>query len=221
MAEGLTPRDYAILEAAFLPAELGKKSGHTYVKRSAIMQRLRLVDPGYETRVDTAAVQIIGDVVTVCGSLTLKGITQHNTCSKNVECWRKKDPNDASKGYVRVDEYEYARELANAIMKAATGLLHRCAASFGVGVYLVEKRDAPSLASVLNPQPDHWALNGGGERVNARIKALGLNVSSVLLTLEPGKSLNRLSQTTLTEDQVMARLDELAKKDKPADGAHL
>ena len=45
--ETLTDRDYEILEAAFPASEIGEKDGKPYPKRSAIMRRLRLVDPGY------------------------------------------------------------------------------------------------------------------------------------------------------------------------------
>lgn len=242
MTEGLTARDYQILEAAFLPAEIGSKDGKPYIKRSAIMRRLRLVDPGYIPDIDTI-VQVVGDTVTVWGTLTLKGVTHRASSSVAVGAWRIEDPKATIKTYVRVGDYEYARALANAQKIAATLLLFRCAETFGVGLYMKEKTTTPSLASVLNakptapnipppppesppmpsnvtklgPQPEpeseipkHWALNGGGERIKQKMHTLGLDWHRDLKAqIEPGKTLEKLSYTTLTEEQVSTRLDEI------------
>lgn len=217
--QGLTERDYAILEASFEAHELGKKNEHTYVKRSAIERRLRLVDLNWKNDVDTI-VQVIGDTVTVWGSLTLKGVTRRNSASRNVNAWASK-----ANGGARIGESDYARELANAQMKATTALIFRCAEAFGVGLYLKEKTSAPSLASVLNDTPPHWALNGGGKRIDTKMKALGLKWEDVSKVIEADKVLVRLSETALTEEQVSNRLDEIAlelkKKAQPPNGDSL
>lgn len=57
----------------------------------------------------------------------------------------------------------------------------------------------------------HWALNGGGVRINDQMKRLGLAWADVAKAIEPGKPLLRLSDTTLNEDQVSIRLDEIAE----------
>lgn len=215
--QGLTERDWAILGAAFEPSEIGNNGGKPYVKPRAIRKRLRMVDPNYRTDIDTH-IQVIGDVVTVWGGLSLKGVRHACSKSKNVNCWRKVqvDDKDASKGhqYVRVDEYEYARELANAIMKAKTGLLARGAETFDVGDYLKDKSSPtpPSLASVLKEQPQHWALNGGGQRFEAMMNQLGLKWADVQSALEPGKTLARLSDTTLDEETASRSLRVIAER---------
>jgi hypothetical protein len=57
---------------------------------------------------------------------------------------------------------------------------------------------------------EHWATNGGGQRVNERMKALNLQPAYVLAQLEDGRTLTRLSDTSLSEAEALARLDELA-----------
>lgn len=204
----LTERDYEILAAGFPTDEIGEKDGKPYPKRSAIMKRLRLVDPGYVPDVDTI-VQQVGDTVTVWGSLTLKGVTHRASASVAVNAWRVEDPKAPKKTYVRVGDYEYARELANAQKKAATALLFRCAETFGVGLYIKEKTAGVPLSAVLAKHA-HWALNGGGERISTKMKALSLEWPLIKTQIEPGKTLERLSDTTLSEDQVSIRLDEIA-----------
>jgi hypothetical protein len=59
--------------------------------------------------------------------------------------------------------------------------------------------------------PLHWAKDGGGQRFSTRMKALGLTGDYVLTFLEPGRELEKLSDTTLSEAEAFARLDELAE----------
>lgn len=65
-------------------------------------------------------------------------------------------------------------------------------------------------------EPLHWVLNGGGQRFNARMKALReagaqhLTAEYVLAHLEPAHALEKLGDTTLTEADALARLEELA-----------
>lgn len=217
--QGLTARDYAILEAAFDASEIGTKDKHSYVKRSAIERRLRLVDPNWKNDIDTF-VQVIGDTVTVWGSLTLKGTTRRNSASKNVSAWA-----SAANGGERISDAAYSRELANAIMKANTALIFRCAEAFGVGLYLKEKTAAPSLASVLDDTPKHWSAGPGGERIKALMTELKLDNAAIKETLEPGKTLTKWGDVALSEDQVILRLKEIAdsiqKKAQPTNGDSL
>lgn len=72
------------------------------------------------------------------------------------------------------------------------------------------------LAQVLNEWLEtgveqHWALNGGGVRVQAKLNALDLKWDGVKASIESGKILDRLSDTTLLEWQVIARLEEIAE----------
>lgn len=58
----------------------------------------------------------------------------------------------------------------------------------------------------------HWGANGGGQRFNDRMHAHNLQPAYVLAELEPGRTLTRLSDTTLSESAALARLDELAQQ---------
>lgn len=240
--QGLTERDYKILTAGFLPEEMGKNSKYDYIKRSAIHRRLRLVDRNWSNDVDTY-VQVIGDTVTVWGTLTIKGVSRRNCASKNLVAYASKE-----NGGEHISEAEYARELANTIKKATSSLIFRCAEAFEIGLYMKEKRTPHTLASVLNegkpepkpsgplpanvttlptttppvtespapdapPPPDppkHWALNGDGERIKKRMNDLGLTGVEVLAALEPDKVLAKLSDTSLTYENVYRRLDEIS-----------
>ncbi len=66
-------------------------------------------------------------------------------------------------------------------------------------------------AWLLDGTPLHWAKNGGGQRFSARMKSLGLTGDYVLTFLEPDRQLEKLSDTTLSEADALARLEELAK----------
>lgn len=64
--------------------------------------------------------------------------------------------------------------------------------------------------------PLHWAKDGGGQRFNARMQELyrdgapHLTAEYVLAHLEPDRALERLSDTTLTEQDALARLEKLS-----------
>lgn len=59
--------------------------------------------------------------------------------------------------------------------------------------------------------PLHWAKDGGGQRFNTRMKSYNLSPEHVLAYLEPNHQLAKLSDTTLSEAEALARLDELAE----------
>lgn len=69
-------------------------------------------------------------------------------------------------------------------------------------------------------EPLHWAKNGGGQRFNARMQALGLKADVVLSSLEAGRTLERLSDTTLTEAEALARLEILTQKHREDEGSN-
>ena len=66
-------------------------------------------------------------------------------------------------------------------------------------------------AWLLDGTPLHWAKDMGGQRFNARMKSYNLTPDYVLAYLEPNRQLEKLSDTTLSEAQAFARLDELAE----------
>lgn len=60
------------------------------------------------------------------------------------------------------------------------------------------------------PQPAHWATNGGGQRVAAKMAELGITWAAVADKMQPDTILARMSDTTLTEAEFTQRLIDLA-----------
>jgi hypothetical protein len=80
-------------------------------------------------------------------------------------------------------------------------------------------------AWLLEGEPLHWAKDGGGQRFNARMRALResqltqtgtshLTPEFVLSFLEGDRPLEKLSDTRLSEAEALARLDELAESEQ-------
>jgi hypothetical protein len=69
----------------------------------------------------------------------------------------------------------------------------------------------------MDGEPLHWAKDGGGQRFNARMRALReqgaqhLTPEFILTFLEGDRPLEKLSDTRLNEAQALARLDFLAE----------
>lgn len=60
------------------------------------------------------------------------------------------------------------------------------------------------------PTPKHWATNGGGQRVAAKMAELGITWAAVADKMQPDTVLARMSDTTLTEAEFTQRLIDLA-----------
>jgi len=111
------------------------------------------------------------------------------------------------------------------IEKAETAAIGRALAHAGFGTQFTEDDDAqivdspverkPRPAADEQPPPAHWAFNGGGNRMAARINELGLSWAQVADKLQPGTSLSRMSETTLTEAEFAQRLTALATPPEP------
>jgi hypothetical protein len=71
----LSATQIALLEAPFALDEHGFVSNNPYIKKSAIRNRLNVVDSGWKSSPPTL-VAVQGDVVIMSGSLTLCGITR-------------------------------------------------------------------------------------------------------------------------------------------------
>lgn len=56
----------------------------------------------------------------------------------------------------------------------------------------------------------HWAQNGGVDTFNKKCAALGLKWDEVRRVLEPNKQLARLSETALSFEEAMKRLEDIA-----------
>lgn len=66
-------------------------------------------------------------------------------------------------------------------------------------------------AWLMDGTPLHWVKDGGGQRFNARMKSFNLTPDYVLAYLEPDRPLEKLSDTSLSEADALARLEELAE----------
>ncbi len=207
------------LEMPFSRHEHKFIQGNIYLDKQAIRRRLSLVDPNwYMTAPEFHTA--MNDVIVVRGELVVCGVARSaygtgiiTTVSKN------KDTGE----YIPLSPFEVSRQTAKAFKSAQSDLLPRCAVQFGVGAYLTSKPTSikdhnrqfdewlKSLTQDQQPEkPAHWAHNGGGERVRERMKELGLTWEMVADHVEAGKTLTRLSDTSLTFEQFMTALDTFA-----------
>ncbi len=205
---------FQALEVPFALDEHDWLQGNPYIKKDAIRRRLNSVDPRWSLS-EPQLVAVQGDIVVMSSALTVLGSIRSNIGTGLIQ-------HAAPDKDGVVSAYNEGKLLAKAYKAAASDLLPRCAQQFNVGWYLLNmskgtkklvetpaglKRYLDSLAAA-----PHWAKNGGGERFNARMKALNLQSAYVLANLEPDEVLRKLSDTTLTEQQALARLDALAQK---------
>lgn len=206
--------DYNLLEKPFDLDDHLWLQGNPYLKKDAIRRRLTFVDPHWSLTEPRVLAQD-GDLIVLTATLTVLGSARSNVGTGVIQ----HAAPDTKTG--EINAFNEAKLLAKAYKSAASDLLPRCAQQFGVGWYLLNldkaqkaKLGTPAglrdyLDSLMHPK--HWALNGGGQRFKARMNALSVNPSYALDHLEPGRKLDKLSDTTLTEADALARLDELAE----------
>lgn len=211
------------LEKPFALDEHAFVSSNVFIKKSAIRHRLHQIDPAW-SMTEPDIVTVINDVITLRAGLTINGVTRFAVGTGLINRYTK-DGVERSPG-------DIMRETAKAMKTADSDLLPRCASKFGVGDYLRNMtkadrdsvRDMNSLKKFLDGQiAPHWAHNGGGQRINEKIKLLNLKWDQVAGEIEPGKKLTRLSDTTLTEKEFAQRLDAMAVNQltSPASDVHL
>lgn len=201
-----------LLEQPFPLSAHGFVGGNAYLLKEAIRARLNAVDPAW-TMTSPQFVRATGDVVLYNGGLVVAGVMRWGLGTgivQQLEPRRGKTPGEL----VDPSPFEIARTVAKAHKTAVSDLLPRCALEFGVGAYLKRMprgtKTPEQLADFLDGLAPHWAYNGGGERTNARIKALALDWKKVAVLVEPGRTLPRLSETWLTETQFEHRLQDIA-----------
>ncbi len=204
-----TMRD--ILEESFSVEEHDWKDGQIYLRKDAIRRRLTEADPRWELSPPTI-VNVHDDVVIMTASLVVAGINRAGIGTGVIQ-HAKIDPKTGE-----VNRNVEANLLAKAYKSAASDCLPRAALEFNVGWYLrhlsdqakqwVKTRDG--LQKYLASLNKHWALNGGGRRFVEKMEALGLNWLQVSSHLEEGLTLARLSDTSLSEGEAIARLEALA-----------
>jgi hypothetical protein len=209
----------ALLDKPFTLAEHGYVVGvGFYILKSAIFRRLREIDPHFKTT-PPELVMIDDYIVVMKGGLTLLGDTRHPLGTGRID-HTKKDPQNA-KQEIPLTAAEILRNRLKAIKSAASDLLPRGAVLFGVGDYMRDvpreartKEEFPNWLKHLHAEwekkypPAHWAHNGGGQRVQTLMKVWALPWTKVAAQVEQDKGLvlTRLSDTTLSEVEFIARL---------------
>lgn len=202
-----------ILEKPFAVEEHDWKDGQIYLRKDAIRRRLTEADPCW-TLMSPALVSIDTDVIVMTATLTVAGAIRSGLGTGIIQHAKI----DAKTG--EINRSVEANLLAKAYKAAASDCLPRAAAEFNVGWYLrgmsdqhkqqVKSKDG--LQKVLQSLIKHWALNGGGERFVEKMEALGVEWKMVAAQLDPNNLLRKLSDTTLTEAEALARLDQIAGK---------
>jgi hypothetical protein len=209
---GITQAQQRLLDMPFPLSAHGFVNGQVYLRKDAIRTRLNGVDPAW-TMTQPQLVSESGDVVMYAAGLAVCGVLRWGLGTgiiQQLEPRRGKNPGEL----VDPSPFEIARTVAHAHKKATGDVIARAAIEFGVGLYLkrVPKgtNDVEKLEKWLDGLTPHWALNGGGSRINAEMKALTLKWEDVAEQIEPGRMLPRLSETWLTMAQFVERLHDLA-----------
>lgn len=217
---GLTNEQMTQLERPFTLAEHDYNDGdQPYVRKTALRRRLRQVDPFY----NMGAPELLSAddrLVIMRGSLTVGGVTVYGVGIGKITS-QKSDgtPITGSK---------LTNDIAKAWKQAASDILPRAAIELNCGAYLKDKpRDIKKgdvferwLANLTGQL--HWTANGGRARAQAMLNLLGLKWVEISALLEPGKTIARLDELTLTEPEFMLRLIELRQPAtaKTADESH-
>lgn len=218
---GLTPEQITLLEKPFALNEHDyTPQGEPYIKKSALRHRLRQVDPSYQMG-PQELLSADSDLIMMRGSLTVCGCTVYGVGIGKIT--REKTDGTIITGA------KLTNEVAKANKQAASDILPRAAVELNCGAYLKDKpRDikkdkfADWLAKLAGSFSTHWAANGGRDRAQAMLIELGMKWVDVHTLIEPGKVLNRLEETTLSEPQFYLRLIDLRQPAQPktADASH-
>lgn len=203
----LTPEQETALRRPFQPYEHGFVNNRPYIRKDAIRRRLSTVDSGWSISPPQVVAQV-NDVVVLTAALTVGDVPRFDVGTGIIQTTGRDNKSE-------LPPYEIARNTVRAFKTAASDLLPRCAIQFGVGEYLkdvpkkvVDERTLADWLAVIDPK--HWALNGGGQRFNARMKELDVDWPTVAGNLEPGRAIHKLSDTTLSFDDAVARLETIA-----------
>lgn len=194
-----------LLEKPFTLIEHGYNSGgQPYILKAPLRRRLTQVDPNWHL----GAPELVHEddnVVIMRVPLTVLGATRYGvgTCA----ILRSSQSDGEFTGL------KLAQQIVKAYKHATTDALPRAAQEFNCGAYLrdkpqaIKKAEFPEWLAKL-PAP-HWANNGGRERIAAWLEGAGLTWAVVKDQIEPGRILERLNDTTLTEAQLRERLKQV------------
>jgi hypothetical protein len=219
----LCEKPFALEEHGFIWKNKEQTSGTPYLKKDAIRRRLSLIDPHWKTQPPEVQ-SITGDVVIMRGGLTLLGDTRYAIGTGIIQTERKQDGR-----VIPVTGYDLAREISKAHKTAQSDLLPRCAADWNIGAYMREAAmkniTTPTLLDRHLKQlmtewdaRQHWAANGKGEAFKALITALGIRWDIIKTQLEPGRTLTKLSDITLSFDDAVKALAAIRVQPIPFDG---
>ncbi len=213
----LTNEQIKLLEKPFEAHEHGFVQQNPYILKSAIMGRLSEVDPGWHTTTPVL-IGVQDDVVLMEGGLTISDVTRH-AIGTGIITRHIKDKNNIGE-IIELSIFEQQRQVSKAMKTAQSDLIPRCAALFGIGAYLRErKRNQPldeCLPEALNvwqrkwARLEHWAYDTAQKQAFAdAMKGAGLIWTVVQHHLEPERKLERLSDTSLSFTEAIARLEQL------------
>lgn len=209
-------KTFALFDKPFALDEHGfVQSVGFYILKSALHRRLREIDPRYRTT-PPEIMLIDDDMVVMRGGLTILGETRYALGTGRIDRTKK---DFTTKQEVDLSPAEIVRNKLKAIKSAASDLLPRGGQQFGIGDYMRDipkesrgKDDFPKWLAHLwadwekGQQLPHWALNGGGKRVQTLMTLWELPWKVVAAQIEEGRVISKMSETTLSEVEFIARL---------------
>jgi hypothetical protein len=208
----LTDWQIRLIEKPFEFEEHEFSYGKLYIKKEAVHRRLYRLDRGW-TLSQPVLLAAIDDVIVLTAEMTISGVTRGAVGTGTYTRDKKAD----DKGNIApLSAGELAQQKAKAYKQAATDLTVRGLKAFGAFEYIRQLPKSTNSPEKLKPELEkirvayHWGWNGGRERVKAKMDSLSLTWDYVAANVEPGYRLHRLTDTVLTEEQFMDRLDELA-----------
>lgn len=222
-------KTFALFDKPFALDEHGFVKGvGFYILKSALHRRLREIDPRYRTT-PPEMMLMDDDMVMMRGGLTILGETRYALGTGKID--RVKWDTD-KKMEIPLTASEIVRNKLKAVKSAASDLLPRGAQQFGIADYMRDvpkeartKEEFPKWLAHLHAQwekshqPPHWALNGGGKRVQTLMTLWDLPWKMVSAQIEDGHTIAKMSETTLSEVEFIARLVLLKEKAVAHDAA--
>lgn len=207
----ITESQQRLLEKPFRPEEHDFVYGQCYIRKSAIRARLNLVDPGWQIS-PPVLMNADENLVVMRGALIIAGVKRNAIGTGIIQ----RTKTDKKTGVItEFTGFELARMVAKAYKTAASDLLPRSAIMFGLGEYLKQLPKGTENMDQLKPWLQnqfaafHWAYNGGGQQVTARMKELGLAWGDIAAKIEPGRRLRSLSDTLLPVEEFLAGLERI------------
>lgn len=230
----LTIQDLQTLQKPFQPRDHEFLKGMPYIREDSITSRIEDVDPAWS--MDYVETIIRNDKITVVVQLTVKGVsrvgvgTQSAAYRKGAEHTPDNETNEPEKSAV-TDALKRAARLFGIGRYLLSVPKHvsdeNSIKQWLITNYLPTTQQAPRRESAPPPadndeapessKPEHWVFeNGKGATAVSTIKSLGLSWDNIKDQIEPGRTLERMSDTSLSFDEFRKRIDLLAIDDMSA-----